>query len=359
MGDCLMGSSSPHESPPVLCKQRPHMVSVVLNRPHRLNSLDEEMVRMIREGMEEALREDRIQFVLFYGAGERGFCAGGDVKAMAQAVRDGILGEALRFLEEEYALDSLIHRFPKPVLVIADGITMGGGLGISAGADLVLATERTRMAMPETRIGFFPDVGATGWMFRKCPKGYPEYLGLTGYEIRGKESVRLGLATDLVLRKRVPELIHCLENDTTLPYSQHKVEAVERIRSRLSSFFEATIHVNPRMDEWVSAHFAGTTSVPDIVASLSHCTSEKDLCGDVFESLAERSPTALVLTLRLLRHNETLPMDEVFETDLKAARFILQHPDFLEGVRARLVDKDDRPHWQPARIEDVKLDWDA
>ena len=118
-------------------------------------------------------------------------------------------GEAWRadqFFQEEYALDLAIHEFPKPVVVLADGVTMGGGLGLAAGADLVIATERTRIALPETRIGFFPDVGATGWLFTKCPPGYPEFLALTGYEIQGAECLRLGLATDFTQSSRLPQL---------------------------------------------------------------------------------------------------------------------------------------------------------
>ena len=147
------------------------MQTIVLNRPEALNSLSYEMITLIRKAVEQAAADETVRLLLFYGIGERGFCAGGDIKAMARDVREGRVERALHFLAEEYALDLAIHRYPKPVVVLADGITMGGGLGLTAGADFVLATERTRMAMPETRIGFFPDVGATGWLFVKCPPG--------------------------------------------------------------------------------------------------------------------------------------------------------------------------------------------
>ena len=121
------------------------------------------------------------------GAGDRGFCAGGDLKELTRAVQAGAVHLADQFFHDEYALDLMLHQCPKPVVVLAHGITMGGGLGLAAGADIVVATETTRMAMPETRIGFFPDVGGTGWLFTKCPPGYPEYLALTGYELgRGR-----------------------------------------------------------------------------------------------------------------------------------------------------------------------------
>jgi enoyl-CoA hydratase len=158
---------------------------ITLNRPGVINALTTEMIRLIRQALEEALVEDRFRFILIQGAGSRGFSAGGDVKRLEKAVRENDFGRAEQFFEEEYALDLLIHRYPKPIIVIADGITMGRGLGLSSGADIVVATEYSAMAMPETGIGFFPDVGATGWMFHKCPKGYPEYLGLTGTEMKG------------------------------------------------------------------------------------------------------------------------------------------------------------------------------
>ena len=206
-----MESTSDPASPVLLTKNGP-VQTIVLNRPAVLNSLSYEMIGLIRMAAERAAEDETVGLLLFYGAGERGFCAGGDIKAMARDVREGRVDRALDFLSEEYALDLSLHRFTKPVVVLADGITMGGGLGLAAGADLVVATERTRMAMPETRIGYFPDVGATGWLFEKCPPGYPEYLGLTGYEVQGTESVRLGLATSLVLSGDLRGLIERLKN---------------------------------------------------------------------------------------------------------------------------------------------------
>jgi enoyl-CoA hydratase len=337
---------------PVLVKREGGTLSIVLNRPEALNSLDYTMVRLIHDALNGAAQDGTIRLVIFYGAGTRGFCAGGDIKALARSVRESRLEKALAFLEEEYALDLSIHRFPKPVVILADGFTMGGGLGLSAGADIVLATERTRTAMPETRIGFFPDVGATGWMFAKCPPGYPEYLGLTGYEMIGPECVRVGLATHLVASRDLPGILRRLEQDSArLPGD--RTEAAEEILAVLDPFFTKSIRYKPDMDEWVKNYFEGKTSISSMVADLRQCGTFSDLCADVFAHLSERSPTALAVTLQLLRHNEGRPISEVFDADLKAARFILSHPDFLEGVRARLIDKDDRPRWQPGRMEEV------
>ncbi len=336
----------------VLIRRRHRMTSIILNRPRALNSLNLEMIRLIQKALDEIETDERCRFVLFYGAGDKGFCAGGDVKALAQAIQQKSTFGADMILEQEYKMLLRLHRFPKPVIVLADGITMGAGLGLAASADIALATERTRMAMPETRIGFFPDVGSTGWMFDKCPAGYPEYLGLTGYEMNGAETVRVGFATHLTSSDRLPELINMLKGyETNLPNSRN--QAAKQLASTLDPFFNKDITANIDMDEWVAAYFKGKGSLVRLIESLRQCSIQTRLCGQVFERLAERSPTALVVTLKLLRHNEHLSLEKVFQTELSAARFILNHPDYVEGVRARLVDKDDNPRWQPDSIEAV------
>lgn len=338
--------------PTVLVHRHTRMMSIVLNRPRVLNSLDLEMIRFIDEALDEVESDERFQFVLLYGAGDRGFCAGGDIKALAQAVQQNVSIPADQILGEEYDLCLRLHRFPKPVIVLADGITMGAGLGLAAAGDILVATERTRMAMPETRIGFFPDVGATGWMFSKCPRGYPEYLGLTGYEMVGAEALRLGLATHLLKSERMSELIAALERHSA-SLSGSRAQAAEDLLTEIDHFFDKGTSAKPEMDEWVATYFSGKSSMVEIMESLRQCTIQINLCDGVFNRLAERSPTAVVLTLQLLRHNEGRPIEEVFQADLKAATFIVAHPDYVEGVRARLVDKDDNPQWQPKTIEEV------
>ena len=328
------------------------MITIILNRPEVLNSLSVEMIRLIRKAMDEAAALENVRWVLFRGAGDKGFCAGGDIKTVAQAVKDDTIDCAGRFFKEEYALDFCIHNFPKPVIVLADGITMGGGLGLCAGADVVVATERSRMAMPESRIGFFPDVGATGWMFLKCPSGYPEYLGLTGYELIGAECVRVGMATHFVFSKDLPKLIEMLEeNSNRIPSDINK--ARECMFTMLASATAGDIPQKPEMDDWVRTYFTGRTSVTEILKDLSECSIFSYLCDGVVKGISERSPTSVVLTLKLLRHNEGRPLENVFENDMKAMRFIVKYPDFIEGVRARLVEKDDNPKWKPGTIAEV------
>jgi enoyl-CoA hydratase len=355
--DHVKGGSPVSEPEPIpegtiLVQRHPRMVSIVLNRPRVLNSLNLDMIRTLDGVLGEVEREERFQFVLLSGGGDRGFCAGGDIRAIAEVVRQDSWARGVEILAEEYALCLRIHRFPKPVIALADGITMGAGLGLAAAANLAIATERTRMAMPETRIGFFVDVGATGWLFARCPRGYPEYLALTGYEVVGAEAVRVGFATHLTRLDRLPELKGLLEAyREDLP--PNRSEAARKLVAACNRFFQREIPRRPDMDDWVATYFSGKTSMVNLMEDLTQCSIQSDLCDGVFHRLAERSPTSVVLTLGLLRHNEGRPLEQVFEADLKAARFVFSHPDFLEGVRARLIDKDDKPRWKPPTIEEV------
>lgn len=349
-----MTDNSQKQDRPVLVGRGKSMMSILLNRPDVLNSLNSEMIRLIGRALDEAERNDDIGFVVLGGTGEKGFCAGGDLRVLAMAAKSRQLREAYEFFDAEYALDLRIYRFPKPVVVLADGITMGGGLGLCAGADAVVATERTRMAMPESRIGIFPDVGATGWLFRKCPDGYPEFLALTGHELTGGECVRLGLATHLCPSDRLPGVLGMLE-DYAEPLPRERKHAAERLTRHFSSFLSAGGSPKPEMDAWVRTYFRGQNSVLRIMEALSSYQSQEDLCADFVSQLGECSPTSLVLTLHLLRHNEGRVMEEVYAVDYRAARFMVAHHDFLEGVRARIIDKDDKPQWWPQRIEDVDL----
>ncbi len=326
------------------------MLALVLNRPQVLNCLNLDTIRRLRRALAVAQRDDEVRLIVMSGAGERGFCAGGDLKELLWAVRDGVLERTDEFFREEYALDLLVHQFSKAVVVLADGFTMGGGLGLAAGADLVVVTERSRLAMPETRIGFFPDVGASGWLFHKCPPGYPEYLALTGSEAAGGEGVRLGLATHLVPAARLAELQEALvQRSERLPAA--KDEVVRQVRLQLDSWVEQEPPSHPELDAWVAEHFARKQTLGEIVASLKR--REEERCRETLQNLAERSPTALALTLKLLRANEGRPLPEVFEREIRAGRFMIQQPDYLEGIRARLIDRDDLPRWRPASIEEL------
>jgi len=195
-------------------------------------------------------------------------------------------------------------------------------------------------------------VGATGWLFAKCPPGYPEYLALTGYEMLGAECVRLGLATHLLPAARLPELRKSWRPWSAM-LSGDRRAAVGQLRDLLAPLAARSIPAQPELDTWVARHFAGKDSVPEIVDSLEHGRGQSPWCQEALDRLAERSPTALAVTLKLLRANAGRPLPEVFQREALAAHFMIQHPDYLEGIRARIIDKDDRPRWQPGSFRAV------
>jgi enoyl-CoA hydratase/carnithine racemase len=337
--------------PPVLQALRAKAaLHLVLNRPEVINSLTLEMLQLIASEMDKAGADKAVKVVILSGAGAKGFCAGGDIKMMAQAVTENDIDPVMRFLKFENGLDLFIHRLNKPVVVLAHGITMGGGLGLAAGADIVAANETTRMAMPETRIGFFPDVGATGWLFKKCGRGYPEFLGLTGYELVGRECVRVGLADCLIPSAGFAEALDAvIEYSPALPDERKAAASV--LMEIISPFMQRNIPVNADMDRWVETYFAGKASVLELLRALKACSIQNDLCEGVFARLSERSPLAVVTTLQCFRQNEHKDLSDVYENDLSVARFLMTGHDFREGVRARLIDGDDRPRWDPVSFE--------
>ena len=338
------------KKPVVLIRRTKAVLHLILNRPEAINSLTLEMLRIIAAEFDKAGSDDAVKLVIFSGSGAKGFCAGGDIKIMAQAVMENDVEPAMRFLKIENELDLAIHRFSKPIVVFAHGITMGGGLGLSAGADIVVANETTRMAMPETRIGFFPDVGSTGWLFQKCGRGYPEFLGLTGYELQGSECVRIGLADCLIPSMRFDKVLDdVIEHSPELPAGRKGAAAI--LKEILDPFMQPGLPDSKDMDRWIEAYFADKTSVLGLLKDLKVCSIQNNLCEGVFARLSERSPLAVVTTLKYLRRNEHKDLAEVYESDLSVARFLMTQHDFREGVRARLIDKDDRPHWDPESFE--------
>jgi enoyl-CoA hydratase len=345
-----MDTGNDSKQPAVLIRRAKAALHLILNRPAAINSLTLEMLQLIAAEIDKAGADNAVKLVIFSGSGAKGFCAGGDIKIMAQAVMENDIEPAMRFLEVENDLDLAIHRFHKPVLVFAHGITMGGGLGLSAGADIVAANETTRMAMPETRIGFFPDVGATGWLFQKCKRGYPEFLGLTGYELLGTECVRVGLADCLILSTRFDKALDAvIESSSELPNGRKA--AVSVLKEILAPFIQPDIPAKADMDRWIETNFADKTSVLELLKNLKACTDQNNLCEGVFARLSERSPLAVVTTLKCLRRDEHKDLADVYKSDLSVARFLMTQNDFREGVRARLIDKDDRPHWAPKSFE--------
>jgi enoyl-CoA hydratase/carnithine racemase len=322
---------------------------ITLNRPKALNALSLGMIREITAAL-LAWREDPVVFaVAIRGMGKEGafgaFCAGGDIRFFHQAALAG--DPALEdFFTEEYALNHLIHTYPKPYIAFMDGICMGGGMGISQGASLRVVTERSKLAMPETNIGLFPDVGG-GYFLSRCAGHVGEYLGLTGRLLQGREALSVGLADGHIEAQRLPKLWDSLG---ATPFENG--EAVQRW---VESHLQTTVPAAPWPTAEVNAVF-GLGDVKAMAAALESSGSE--WAKETLQTLRQRSPLMLHVVLEQIRRARGMGLAD----DLRMERDLVHHcfhlrpgaaSETVEGVRALAIDKDHAPKWNPARIEDV------
>lgn len=318
---------------------------LTLDRPRALNALDLGMIRDLSAALDEWEDDEGVSAVLLEGAGERGFCAGGDVRGLWEQIVAGRAPEVSRFFRAEYALNARIAEYPIPVVALADGITMGGGIGLAGHAGIRIVTERSRLAMPETRIGLTPDVGGS-WLLARAPGRTGEYLALTGASMDAADAVYAGFADLVVASDRLEELVDWLaaEGDE-LPASALRSAIADFASAPSSSGLEAA-------RGWIDEAFAAET-VTDIVARLR--ARSEPAASAAADTLDELSPTSLAVTLAAVRAARGLP-------DLRAALtqeyglvmwFAMMQPDLVEGIRAQLVDKDRSPAWRPATLADL------
>jgi enoyl-CoA hydratase len=332
---------------PVLTRIDDRVGRITLNRPGALHALNIEMCRKMTAAL-LAWREDRgVHAVVLDHSGERGFCAGGDIRAIVEASANG--GEEARdFFRTEYRLNHLLFTYPKPILAAVDGVVMGGGVGISMPCRFRVATERTLFAMPETAIGLFPDVGG-GWYLPRLPGQVGTWLALTGARLRGADCVALGIATHFIESGQLPALKRAVVD---LASAQDGEFAASVIASELNG-----VAGDPGPDT-VGAHrtkidrlFAFDT-VEEIFAAL--LADGGEWAQAQLQGLRTKSPQALKVTLRQMRRGAAMSAfeDEMSMEFRMAARVALM-PDFAEGVRACLVDKDMAPRWNPPTLEGV------
>jgi enoyl-CoA hydratase len=329
---------------PDLIARREGTAGVIrLNRPKAINAVTLEMFRAIDKALDAFEADPAIGLILLEGAGERGLCAGGDIRALYDSARaGGDLGKIL--WREEYILNARIAAFAKPYVAFMDGIVMGGGVGLAAHASHRIVTERTRLAMPEVGIGFFPDVGGT-WLLSRSPGEIGTYFGLTGQTMNGADAVYAGFADVVVAADKLPALRAAL---TQAPGNAD----ARGVRAIIDGFAAANV-VAPiaGQQQEIDALF-GHDSIEEIVTALAHHTSE--FAQAALGTILEKSPTGLKLTLKLLRMaRNSSSLEECLIREYRAALEIFVNHDFPEGIRAAVIDKDRNPQWKPARIEEV------
>jgi enoyl-CoA hydratase/carnithine racemase len=314
-----------------------------LNRPKAINAVTLEMFRDIENALDRFEADPTVSVILLEGAGERGLCAGGDIRALWESSKvNGDLGKIL--WREEYILNARIKRFPKPYVAFMDGIVMGGGVGLSAHASHRVVTDRTNLAMPEVGLGFFPDVGGT-YLLSHAPGEIGTFFGLTGQTMNGPDAIYAKFADAVVPAAKLPELREALT----------KVRAGATVAevSNHIDVFETGETAGPvaAKQATIDALFA-FERMEDIVAALKRDGS--DFAQSTLKTLGEKSPRGMVVTLKLLRlAREASTLEECLVREYRAALEVFRSDDFREGVRAAVIDKDRNPTWSPPRIEDV------
>jgi enoyl-CoA hydratase len=331
-------------SEPDLIARREGALGVIrLNRPKTINAVTLQMFRDVDKALDQFEADPAVSVILLEGAGERGLCAGGDIRALYENSKvKGDLGKIL--WREEYVLNARIAKYPKPYVAFMDGIVMGGGVGLSAHGSHRVVTERTRLAMPEVGLGFFPDVGGT-WLLSRSPGETGTYFGLTGQTMNGPDAVYARFADAVVPSGKLAALREALVNIGAGAGSIEVNAAIDGFATGETAGPVAALQ--PQIDRWF-AH----ERMQDIVAALHRDGSE--LAQSTLKTLNEKSPRGMVVALRLLRlARASSSLEECLVREYRAALEVFASDDFREGVRAAVIDKDRNPRWSPATIEEV------
>jgi enoyl-CoA hydratase len=305
---------------------------LLLNRPRTLNALDHGMVEALSEYLTAWRDDPAIHAVVIEGAGERAFCAGGDIRAVRDAALAGDAALIERFFAEEYQLNQLIAGYPKPYVALIDGFCMGGGVGISVHGAFRVTTEAGVFAMPETAIALFPDVGGS-YVLPRLPGALGMYLGLTGARLTGADAVHAGLATHFVRRVALPSLRVDLARDGV---------------AVIAAYADALPPFSLAPQRAAIDRCFGQDSVPGIIAALQDEGTE--WARETLAVLARMSPASLIWSHRIIRDGAGRTLPQCLAAELALTREVTRHPDFAEGVRAMVIDKDRAPKWADAPL---------
>ncbi len=328
--------------PQVLVRREGRVGRLTLNRPLAINALNLPMIEILQAALTGWVDDPAVRVVLLDGAGEHGFCAGGDIRVVYDSARAGT-DVAPRLWRAEYVLDSTIAAYPKPVVTVLDGITMGGGMGLGCHASHRVATERSLLAMPEVSIGLAPDVGGH-LLLARAPGELGTYLALTGTRAGPAEALLCGLVDHVVPVAKIAALTNRL---------QHLDPDMAIARSALP---DEEIGDAPLRDArgWIDECFAGTDAEEILAQLRRHRNADAQACGN---RLAEMSPTAVAVSLRGLREARQLDnLPAVLRNDYRCVNRSLHTPDLTEGIRAAIIDKDYAPVWSPPTLADVTPD---
>lgn len=317
---------------------------VTLNREKALNALTWDMVKAMRAQLVKWTGDTRIKAVMVKGAGEKAFCAGGDIRWLFdEAKRDPVY--ACEFFREEYANNALIYHYPKPYVALIDGITMGGGVGVSVHGDFRVAGDKTLFAMPETGIGLFPDVGG-GHFMPRLHEGLGLYYALTGERAKAADCMASGIATHYTPSDKYADMEEAL---LKTPLGSHAHADIEETLD-LHAGDPGHAPINDARQH-IAALFEGKETLDALIAGLK--ADGGDLAMDTLKTLERMSPTSLRLTFEQMKRGHTLDFDHNMKMEFRMVRRVMEGHDFFEGVRAQIIDKDRNPRWSPITIEGV------
>ena len=321
----------------LLLQREGQLARIILNRPKALNALTHPMICEIAAALTEWADDPTVHTVLLTGSGDRALCAGGDIVSIYRDARTDP-DENAQFWADEYTMNAQIKRYPKPFVALMDRIVLGGGVGVSGHASHRVVTERTRLGMPETTIGFVPDVGGT-WLYSRAPGELGTHLALTAATMTGADAIALGLADSFVDSTRLDSLVDALK----------RMPAAAAIAEHAAS----TVPPAPLLAEraWIDECYAGN-DLPTIIARLQQ--SPVASAHEAATAILAKSPTAVLVTLASLRRARDLgSLEDVLEQEYRVSLRMVAGPDVVEGIRAQVIDKDRTPVWQPGTIEAV------
>ncbi|MCX4149972.1 MULTISPECIES: enoyl-CoA hydratase/isomerase family protein [Paraburkholderia] len=329
-----------------------------LNVPSRLNPLSLEMIDLLAPQLAAWAQDEQVVGVILNASGEKAFCAGGDVLDLYRSIRSTRSGEvpvrAASFFEREYRLNHHIHRYPKPILCWGHGAVMGGGIGLMVGASHRVVTPTSRLAMPEIRIGLFPDVGGS-WFLPRLPGKAGLFLALTGAQLNSSDACFLGMADYALPEGRLSTVLDQIVAEAW----QGEPESDS---ARLSHLLEKYVEIDMPQST-MALHLAridkviGRDTISDIAPRLAALARDEDAClAQAGVNFVKGSPTSAVVAFEMQRRCRHLSLGEVFQLEYQAAVGCATHPDLVEGIRALLVDKDRHPRWQASSLDEVTFD---
>lgn len=336
--------------PSVLFHKRGRLGLITLNRPEAINALTHDMVIAITNALESWSADDEVQVVALNGSGTRGLCAGGDIVSIYEDAKNGSRGGGtgaggsggtVEFWRDEYILDAMIGRYPKPYVAIMDGIVLGGGIGLAAHGSHRIVTETSSVGLPETTIGFVPDVGGT-FILSRAPGELGTHLALTAGSVKAADAIAIGFADHLVPQERIPALLEALADtdpEQAIAAAAEPPEAAPLLTQR----------------PWIDAAYS-SNDLGAIVERLLEAADGEGVtdAAAAAAAIARKSPTALHVTLASLRRaRELATLEEALMQEFRVSVRSLQWPDLAEGIRAQVIDKDRNPQWNPATIDAV------